>query len=91
MLSLITSTLNDMKNKLALMIGLAGSMMFAACSNNSEQTNSTSADTAEQQTPYRDTTKIDTSAPTTVTGDASQLDNSGNGGTKVAKDSTNKQ
>lgn len=67
------------------MLTIAGMALFTACTGNSGSSN-TVGDTTKSD--YDVNTKVDTSKTTSATGDASSIDNSGSGGTKIAKDST---
>ena len=60
---------------------------LAACSGNTKVNTADSSDNGNLSNPGA--YKVDTTKTTDTTGDASLLDNSGSGGTKVAKDSSN--
>ena len=79
-----------MKNKLLTLIIVSCAVLLSACScghsdktNRDSVTNRYGTDTAKTAKTNQDTAKV-----TTTTGDASSLDNSASGGTKVAKDSS---
>ena len=61
-------------------------MFMAACSGDHSTRNG--QDTAKEHYQARGS-GVDTSKTTTTTGDASNVDNSGSGGTMIAKDSSN--
>jgi hypothetical protein len=83
-LFVIPNKLTKMKTHILAIIGIAGLLTFAACSGNHSA--NSGRDTAEGHGNQRIAT--DTSAVTHTTGDASAVDNSGSGGTKVARDSS---
>jgi hypothetical protein len=81
-----------MKNASKFILAMLTMASFAACINHSD--NHSARDTVGNR--YgADTAKVekmnkDTAAITDKTGDASSIDNSGSGGTKIAKDTTKK-
>jgi len=70
-----------MKNNILIIIATACLACITAC--HSGNATRAGKDTAKYH--YNAPSNLDTSKTTTTTGDASTIDNSGNGGTKVAK------
>jgi hypothetical protein len=68
-----------MKTKLILLSAFATMLTFASCSGNQSQKNP--PDTANST--ISQPKSVDTSKTTTTTGDVPNVDNSGNGGTKI--------
>jgi hypothetical protein len=81
-----------MKIKFLIIILTSSIGLFAAC--NGDHSDRVVRDTIKNRygsdTTGISKTNVDTSKVTTTTGDASAIDNSGSGGTKIAKD-TSKQ
>ena len=81
-----------MKNKFVIpAFALSVSLGFAAC--NGDHSTRTEGDTVNYATKHDNASMdsvppLDSSKHTSKTGDASTIDNSGSGGTKIAKDST---
>lgn len=75
-----------MKKHVYTFTALLAAAFMAAC--NGDHATRTGQDTTKEhyQVPG---SGVDTSKTTTTTGDASNIDNSGSGGTKVVKDSSN--
>ncbi|MEZ2334800.1 hypothetical protein AB6735_04160 [Mucilaginibacter sp. RCC_168] len=73
-----------MKKKISVMLLACTVAAFFAC--NGDHSDRTVRDTAKN-THDSVPSNIDTSKTTTTTGDASNLDNSASGGTRIAKDS----
>jgi len=84
-----------MKNKGLILMMICGMIWFSAC--NGDHAAHSNPDTVKNRYGQdNDTTKaadrnIDTGKITTTTGDASDLDNSASGGTKMAKDTISKK
>jgi len=73
-----------MKSKISIYTALLASCLLAACNTGAHESQGVdSSDSRAKVNPYRDTFKT-----TTTMGDATMLDNSGNGGTKIARPKT---
>ena len=68
-----------MKNKIIIILSVVSLSLFFSCSGN--HTASGGSDTAAYK--YKQQPSADTAAITTTTGDASNIDNSGSGGTRI--------
>ena len=84
-----------MKKKLLIILIIGASCSLVACSGDHSTRSGVDTVKSRYGSEINDTTgaskkTIDTSKMTTTTGDASDLDNSGSGGTKIEKDSTKK-
>jgi hypothetical protein len=83
-----------MKSKFLIIIITAGLVdLFASCNgdHSTRVVRDTVANRYGTDTAKTAKTNLDTSKITTTTGDASSIDNSGSGGTSVAKDSSKKK
>lgn len=77
-----------MKTPIYIIMLLLATTFIAACSGDHSVRNGQDTAKEHYQVPG---SGVDTSKTTTTTGDASNIDNSGSGGTMVAKDSSNLQ
>ena len=77
-----------MKKHIYTITCLFAIMFMAACGGDHSVRNGQDTDKEHYQVPG---SGVDTSKTTTTTGDASNIDNSGSGGTMTAKDSSNLQ
>jgi hypothetical protein len=72
-----------MKNKIAITLSIISLGLFVKCSGDHSTHVVRDTEANQYHVPKNQTQDIDTSKVTTTTGDASNIDNSGSGGTKI--------